>query len=141
MRRLGVSALLTWALLLLAMMANGFVRVLVMEPRLGELLARQVATAFGVAIVIAVAGAFVRRHPEAGARALLEVGALWLLLTVAFELLFGHYVAGASWRDLLHDYNVFEGRFWPLVLFAVVLGPWLWGLARPGDPSPPRRIV
>jgi hypothetical protein len=129
--------------LLVAMMANGFVRVQVMEPRLGEVLARQVATVMGVAIVILVAGTFVRRLPHAGSADLLGVGVLWLLLTLAFEFLFGHYVMGASWPELLADYDVLAGRFWPLVLLAVLLGPWLWGLvgAQPPDERPQGRMV
>ena len=137
------AAVVGWLVLLAAMLANGFVRVLVLEPRLGEVLARQVATAFGVAIVVAVAGTFVRRRPHHGSAALLGIGVFWLLLTLAFEFLFGHYVAGASWQELLADYDVLEGRFWPLVLLAVLLGPWLWGLAaaeRSGE-APQRRIV
>jgi hypothetical protein len=140
MRRLS-AALLMWLLLLAAMVANGFVRVLVMQPRLGEVLARQVATALGVTIVVMMAGTFVRRRPQAAQVELLGVGVLWLLLTLAFEFLFGHYVAGASWQELLADCVVREGRFWPLVLLAVLLGPRLWGLAgvkRPGEQPPSR---
>jgi hypothetical protein len=129
------AAFVAWLVLLAAMLANGFVRVLLLEPRLGEVLARQVATAVGVSIVVAVAGGFVRRRPHAGSAELLGVGVLWLLLTLVFELLFGHFVAGASWEELMADYDVLEGRLWPLVLLAVVLGPWLWGLARPGRPG------
>jgi hypothetical protein len=142
MRRLG-AAVLAWLVLLVAMLANGFFRVLVVEPRLGEVLARPVATATGVAIVVVVAGAFVRRRAHAGPVELLGVGVVWLLLTLAFEFLFGHYVAGASWEELLADYDVREGRLWPLVLLAVLLAPWLWGLAGTGraDRIEPRGIV
>jgi hypothetical protein len=129
------AALVAWLVLLAAMFANGFVRVLVMEPRLGERLARQVSTALGVSIVILVAGTFVRARPAASRPELLRVGALWLFLTVAFEFLFGHYVAGATWGELVADYDVRQGRFWPLVLLAVLLGPWVWSLVGPGRPE------
>jgi hypothetical protein len=128
-------ALLAWLVLLAAMLANGFVRVLVMEPRLGEVLGRQVSTALAVSIVIVVAGTFVRGRPAASRPELLQVGAVWLLLTVAFEFLFGHYVVGATWQEQLADYDVRQGRFWPLVLVAVLVSPWVWGLARPGRPE------
>jgi hypothetical protein len=142
MRGLG-AAVLAWLALLFAMLANGFFRVVVVEPRLGEVLARAVATATGVAIVVVVAGAFVSRRPHAGAGELLGVGVFWLLLTLAFELVFGRFVVGASWQELGADYDVLEGRLWPLVLLAVLLGPWLWGLAHPGraDQQAPRGIV
>jgi hypothetical protein len=142
MKRLAM-AFVTWLVLLVAMVANGLLRVVVLQPRLGEVLARQLATAIGVAIVLIAAGAFVRRRPHAGSAELLGVGVLWLLLTLAFEFLFGHYVAGASWQELLADYDVLEGRLWPIVLLAVLLAPWLWGLARPerADIQAPRGIV
>jgi hypothetical protein len=48
---------------------------------------------------------------------------IWLTLTVAFEFLFGHYVAKLSWRRLLHDYNLFAGRLWLFVLVAITVAP------------------
>jgi hypothetical protein len=35
------------------------------------------------------------------------IGLVWLGMTVAFEFLFGHYVAKRSWNQLLCDYNFF----------------------------------
>ena len=37
---------------------------------------------------------------------------LWLGMTLAFEFLFGHYIAGKSWSLLLADYNLAAGRLW-----------------------------
>lgn len=56
-------------------------------------------------------------------REALRVGLFWLVLTVAFEFLFGHFVAGQPWEKLLHDYNVTEGRLWVVVLLWVTLAP------------------
>ena len=49
-----------------------------------------------------------------------------LAMTVAFEFLFGHYVAGHSWDRLLHDYNLFAGRVWVVVLVWVTVAPYLF---------------
>ena len=57
---------------------------------------------------------------------LLGVGFIWLVLTIAFEFLFGHYEAGASWETLTAEYNLLRGRLWPLVLLATFLAPWFW---------------
>jgi len=116
-----------WLVLLVAMMGNGFSRGLVLEPRLGEQVARQVASLLGVCIILALTGPFVRRLGSPGSGRLLEVGLLWLVLTVAFELLLGHYVSGATWKTQLADYNLLRGRLWPLVLLATFGAPWLWG--------------
>ena len=46
-------------------------------------------------------------------------------MTVAFEFLFGHYVAKRPWRELLRDYNLFAGRVWLVVLVWVTLAPYV----------------
>lgn len=51
-------------------------------------------------------------------------------VAIAVEFGFGQFVMGHSWSTLLHDYNVFAGRIWILVLLTTLLGPWLLG--RPG---------
>jgi hypothetical protein len=63
---------------------------------------------------------------------LVLLAAMMLALTAAFELLFGRYVAGASWESLLADYDLRRGRLWPLVLVTLLLAPWLVSLARHG---------
>ena len=53
------------------------------------------------------------------------IGFVWLTLTVCFEFLFGHYIAGHSWSRLLEDYNLMAGRLWPLLLVWVTVLPSL----------------
>jgi hypothetical protein len=55
----------------------------------------------------------------------LLIGVVWLLLTLAFEFLVGHYVFHKAWTELTEDYNVARGRIWPLVLVVVLFAP-LW---------------
>jgi hypothetical protein len=47
-------------------------------------------------------------------------------MTLAFEFLFGHFVAGHSWARLLQDYNLLAGRVWVLLLAWVALAPYLF---------------
>jgi hypothetical protein len=56
-------------------------------------------------------------------RAAWSIGALWLLLTLAFEFLAGHHLIGDSWERLLAEYNVARGRIWILVLVSVLVAP------------------
>ena len=56
----------------------------------------------------------------------MTIGLMWLGMTVAFELLFGHYVAKRPWRELLRDYNLCAGRVWLVVLVWVTLTPYLF---------------
>jgi hypothetical protein len=48
-----------------------------------------------------------------------------LCLTVAFEFLFGHYVANHPLSRLIQDYNLLSGRLWALVLLAVTAAPYV----------------
>jgi hypothetical protein len=113
-----------WLLLLVVMMGNGTLRVLVLQPRLGEETARQLATVTGILLVLALSRAFARWSQVRDRRALLRVGLLWLTLTLAFEFGFG-YAAGRGLQEMLADYAIWRGRLWPLLLVATLLGPWL----------------
>jgi hypothetical protein len=55
----------------------------------------------------------------------LRVGVLWLVLTLAFEFLVGHYVFHKSWPALFEDYDLSRGRIWVAVLVVVLIAP-LW---------------
>ena len=126
-----LRALLAWLALAVVMFGNGAVRALALQPRLGEHLARQVATGTGVAIVFTAAFVFVR-HLEAPSGAdLLKVGALWLALTLAFEFGLG-LVSGASWEAMLADYDILQGRLWPLIPLSALVAPWFWGAVGAG---------
>ncbi len=55
-------------------------------------------------------------QPDASARQALSIGAIWLILTILFEFLFGHFVMSNSWSKLFADYNLLQGRVWVLIL-------------------------
>src|SRR5688572_13000886 len=118
-----------WLVLLAAMTANGFFRAVVLQPRFGEDHARGIWSVLGVCGIVTRAGVFVRRLPDPASAPLVRTGVLWGLLTLAFEFGFGHYVSGLGWGALLADYDLRAGRLWPLVLFATVAAPSLWGAA------------
>jgi hypothetical protein len=61
---------------------------------------------------------------------LLGIGALWGVLTLTFEILFGRFVVGASWERLLSDYNVLQGGLIPFGMIFLVLSPWIAGKVR-----------
>lgn len=115
--------LLAWVPMVIIAIANGLFREKIVAKRFDELQAHQVSTAtlillFGVYIWI-----INRLWPLESTGQALKVGFIWLALTVAFEFLFGHYVAGHSWQRLFRDYNLLEGRLWLLILVWVTLAP------------------
>lgn len=127
---LALKSVLAWVVLLAVMIVNGMSRVLILQPRFGELAARQIASIIGIGIVFLAAWIFVGLLARPTRAQLMAVGIIWLVLTVGFEFSFGRLVAGASWDVLLADYNLLDGRLWPLVLLATVVAPFSCGARR-----------
>ena len=122
-----VRAIGYWMLMLVGMIANGAVRQGLLIPAVGERAGQAISALTGITIILSVGYLFVRSLSSPEARFLARVAVLWFVLTVAFEFLFGHYVAGDSWSALIANYDVSRGRLWPFVLLSVPAGPLLWG--------------
>jgi hypothetical protein len=118
--------LVAWFVMLLVSIANGAIRDFTYGKYMGELAAHQLSTASGIVLLGIVIRGFVRRYPSSSGRQAISIGLLWVALTVAFEFLFFHYVAGHSWSVLLANYNVFKGRVWIAVLVWVATAPYVF---------------
>lgn len=102
---------------------NGAIRETVYADRVGDLTANQISGATLVGLLAVYFWALDRRWPIPTARHAYAVGGTWVLLTVAFEFLFGHYVDGDSWSELLENYDLTGGHLWILVLAWIGIGP------------------
>ena len=118
------NAVLWWLALCAAAFIAGTARVKLLEPRLGELFAHQAGT-LSLCAIIASAAYYLVAKSKLSPREAPLLGAIWLLLTLAFEFGFFHYAMGVPLETLLADYNLAEGRLWPLVLATDLLSPWL----------------
>lgn len=105
--------------------ANGAIRQFGYGKVMGEVLAHQISSITGIIFFGVYAWILFLRWPLQSSRQAITVGVIWLTLTVAFEFLFGHYVAKLPWSQLLHDYNILAGRLWCLVLAALAATPYV----------------
>ena len=116
---------LLWFPMVLIAIFNALLRESLYGPYMSELRAHQVssltAMVFFALYVWLVSG---RWQIESGGQALI-IGLMWVLMTVSFEFLFGHYVMGHPWSRLLADYNLLAGRTWSLVLLWTLILPYL----------------
>jgi hypothetical protein len=117
---------LAWFPMVAIAIANGALRESWYGQNLSELAAHQLSTLTAVILFGVYIWFVVRFWPPISATQAIAVGLLWLLMTIAFEFLFGHFVAGHTWERLLHDYNLLAGRVWPLVLVWVAVAPYLF---------------
>jgi hypothetical protein len=117
--------ILGWFGLLVIAIVNGAIRDFIYRSYLGDLLAHQVSTGIGIILF----GIFIwylnKRWPLASSHQAWTVGFIWLGMTISFEFLFFHYVRNIPWEVLVHDYNIFEGRVWILVLVWTTIAPWV----------------
>lgn len=109
--------------MLLVSVANGSARDFSYGRHLSELAAHQVSTASGIVLLGLIIGVFCRLVPPASAREALSIGLFWMILTLAFEFLFFHYIGGHSWSALLANYNVMEGRVWVFMVLWIAVAP------------------
>lgn len=115
--------LLVWLLLALVATANGIVRELSYGRVLPELAAHQISSLAAVLASTVVVWIANRRWPIKSSPQAIDIGIIWLSLTIAFEFGFGHFVAGHSWQRLFADYNLLNGRVWSLFLLWVAVLP------------------
>jgi hypothetical protein len=120
-----VRALLVWLLTVVVAIANGTLRVFVIDPFTGEAIGHIVSTLLLCVFIIIIAGLTIRWIGANTGRTFFIVGGSWLAMTIAFEFLAGHYLFGNSWERLLANYNVLAGRIWVLVPAATFFAPLL----------------
>lgn len=118
--------LIGWCVLLAVAMFNGALREFTYGRHVAELSAHQLSCVTGILLFAIVIHQFVQRWPPAAAREAWFIGVFWMLLTVAFEFLFFHYVGGHSWEALLANYDMASGRLWPLILLWMLVAPYLF---------------
>lgn len=112
-----------WLLLLVLAVLNGGAREFLLNPWIGQQ-AGHIASTIMLCLLIFIVAALAIRWIGPGADSdALQIGLFWLVLTIAFEFLTGHYLFGHPWPTLLADYNIFAGRIWLLVLLANLLSP------------------
>lgn len=116
-----VRATAIWFALLIAAIFNGAVREALIIPRAGAYVGHVVSTVSLSLLILAIATASIDWLAPGGQA--VSIGLYWLMLTLAFEFLAGHYLFGNPWSRLVDDYNVAQGRIWILVLAVTVFAP------------------
>lgn len=117
---------LAWVGLVILAIVNGTVRVKGYGPFMSELAAHQVSTAIGTCLFACYIWFLTGIIKIPSSRKAWVVGVTWLFMTVVFEFLFGHYVAGHPWTKLFEDYNILQGKVWILVLLWTTIAPYVF---------------
>lgn len=115
-----------WFPMTVIAIANGAAREFLYKAVLGDLRAHRLSTLSGIILFGFYIWFVIRKWaPDSPAQAM-QVGLLWLAMTLAFEFGFGHFIAGKSWTILFHDYNLLAGRVWIFIPVWVTIAPYLF---------------
>jgi len=117
-----LRALLVWLLIVAAESVQGSLRRMLFDPDV-EFVVRQVSVLTGALIIFAITWACIRWLRIRSTVGALGVGVLWVVLTLAFEIVIGRAL-GLSWARIASDYDLLHGGLMPLDLLAMALTPW-----------------
>ena len=95
-----LRGLAVWVCIIFVEVLHGIARTWFLAPVIGDFHARQVAVFTGSILVVLVATMFIGWLRPANAREAAWVGIVWLVLTLTFEIVFGRFVAQASWTRI-----------------------------------------
>ena len=116
-------ALVVWLGLAVLAVLNGWFRESVLVSRLNEGAARAMSTVLLSLVIFVVAALTVEWISERPHLDAWRIGTLWLLMTLVFEFVAGHYLFRVPWHQILAEYNIFGGRIWILVLLVTLIAP------------------
>ncbi|MBF2063164.1 MAG: hypothetical protein IGS39_01835 [Calothrix sp. C42_A2020_038] len=118
--------ILAWFPMILIAIFNAGIRESIYAKYFSELRAHQVSTLTGIILFGLYIWVLTNAWPIQSTTQAVTIGLIWLGLTIAFEFLFGYYVMGHEWSQLLADYNLLAGRIWIFVLIWIAIAPFIF---------------
>ena len=115
-----------WFIFVIVAIINGGIRNNVYKPIVGDLTAHQISTIIFIITILVVTFLILKfSNIQLNDSQAIIMGAIWLLLTIFFEFIAGHYIFGNPWDKIVGDYNILKGRIWSLVLLTTFLAPYI----------------
>lgn len=115
---------LIWLMIVVMAIANGAVREKLLTPIIGSGISLPVSGLLLSMLIFMVAYVSVPFFGSSERNAYIVVGILWFSLTLAFEFLFGHFVGGKPWADILQVFNIKSGDLFTIALITALVSPW-----------------
>ena len=103
-----IKAIAVWILIVIAESIHGTIRQIFIAPMIGDMLSRQVGVFVGSAIILLISWLSARWLDAKTLKNQLQVGALWVVLIVVFEVGLGTAL-GYTRERILSDYNLAQG--------------------------------
>ena len=114
-----------WIFLALLAIVNGVIRDKLLAPKIGQKVSLLLSGVSLSLLIFCVTLILVPFLNMSSAHVFLCVGIIWVLMTLAFEFLFGHYVVGEPWERIIEVFYLHRGNLYLLALLATLLSPCL----------------
>ena len=119
-----------WLVIVVAAIFNGVFREKVLVPVSGAGFALPLSGVLLAILVFLITFASISFIGSSVTKTYLLVGLLWVVLTLSFELLFGHFIVGKPWHEIMQIFNIQKGNLFIVVLFVTAISPWVAAKAR-----------
>jgi hypothetical protein len=123
--QLAKKTLTIWFVLMCVEFLHGTLRTIFLLPTIGDFSSRQVGAFTGSLLIFFVAYLFAPWFGPLTTRALLAIGATWMVLTILFEFSLGIFFLDFPPERLFEDYNVARGALFPFALLFLFFCPLL----------------
>jgi hypothetical protein len=114
--------LLVFVLIMAVETVHGVLRGLFLVPRLGEDMAARIGWPVGLFLVLLIAWATIRWIGPRDRRSLFGLGALWAVLTIAFEVMIG-ILRGMAMPEIMAELHPLTGTI-PYSAGVMFIAPW-----------------
>lgn len=118
-----LKAAAIWFVIAILAIGNGAIRESILVPHIGQSLALPVSAISLSIIVFVVTYLSFPFFGKNDSRAYFLIGLQWVLMTLIFEFMFGHYVMGKSWSSLVQVFNIMNGDLFIIVLAVSLISP------------------
>jgi len=111
------KSVIIWLLIAFCETLHGILRARYLAPKVGDLRSRQIGVLSGSIIIYYISYLTLGWIQLNSFIDSFTVGAIWLILMLAFEFIVGHFYFHFPWKWLIDEYNVKKGR---LLLFGMI---------------------
>ncbi len=123
------KSLLIWIAIIPLAILNGGLREKIIIPLIGEKFGLPLSGILLCLLIFLLCYIFIPRIGKGISKNYWRIGLLWLLLTVAFETVFG-LLSGNTLLELLRAYDITTGNLWLMVVLFTGIAPWLAAKSR-----------
>lgn len=114
-----------WPVIVIAVIINGVIRENLIVPIIGTELALPFSGILLAALVFLVTLMLVSFIGSSEQKTYILVGLIWVVFTLSFEFLFGYFIVGKPWQEIMQVFNIQKGDLFIVVLFITAASPLL----------------